>query len=65
MWTTMAWRSGSHYHYLRGAGGSFFPGILYDSEVSNNNNIEALSLVTEGERLAPGTNWAGSPVNAV
>jgi non-ribosomal peptide synthetase-like protein len=39
--------------------------ILYDSEVGNDNNIEALSLVMKGERLAPGTNWAGSPVNAV
>ncbi|MES2275336.1 MAG: Pls/PosA family non-ribosomal peptide synthetase [Bacteroidota bacterium] len=39
--------------------------ILYDSEVGNDNNIEALSLVMKGERLAPGTDWAGSPVNAV
>jgi non-ribosomal peptide synthetase-like protein len=39
--------------------------ILYDSEVGNDNNIEPLSLVMKGERLAPGTNWAGSPVNAV
>jgi non-ribosomal peptide synthetase-like protein len=39
--------------------------VLYDSEVGNDNNIEALSLVMKGERLAPGTNWAGSPVNAV
>ncbi|GAB3915149.1 Pls/PosA family non-ribosomal peptide synthetase [Mucilaginibacter boryungensis] len=39
--------------------------ILYDSEVGNDNHIEPLSLVMKGERLAPGTNWAGSPVNAV
>lgn len=39
--------------------------ILYDSEVGNDNSIEPLSLVMKGERLAPGTSWAGSPVNAV
>jgi non-ribosomal peptide synthetase-like protein len=39
--------------------------VLYDSEVGNDNNIEPLSLVMKGERLAPGTSWAGSPVSAV
>jgi non-ribosomal peptide synthetase-like protein len=39
--------------------------ILYDSEVGNDSNIEALSLVMKGERLAAGTSWAGSPVSAV
>jgi len=39
--------------------------ILYDSEVGNDNHIQPLSLVMKGERLAPGTEWAGSPVNAV
>jgi non-ribosomal peptide synthetase-like protein len=36
--------------------------ILYDSEIGDDNKIEALSLVMKGERLAPGTNWTGSPV---
>lgn len=39
--------------------------VLYDTEVGNDNHIEALALVMKGERLAPGTSWAGSPVNAV
>jgi non-ribosomal peptide synthetase-like protein len=39
--------------------------VLYDSEVGNDSKIEALSLVMKGERLAPGTDWAGSPVNAI
>jgi non-ribosomal peptide synthetase-like protein len=36
--------------------------ILYDSEIGDDNKIEALSLAMKGERLAPGTNWTGSPV---
>jgi len=36
--------------------------ILYDSEVGDDTKIEALSLVMKGERLAPGTEWTGSPV---
>jgi non-ribosomal peptide synthetase-like protein len=36
--------------------------ILYDSELGDDTNIEALSLVMKGERLAPGTDWTGSPV---
>lgn len=39
--------------------------VLYDSEVGNDNYIEPLSLVMKGERLAPATRWAGSPVSAV
>jgi non-ribosomal peptide synthetase-like protein len=36
--------------------------ILYDSEIGDDTKISALSLVMKGERLAPGTDWAGSPV---
>ena len=36
--------------------------ILYDSELGDDTNIEALSLVMKGERLAPGSDWTGSPV---
>ena len=36
--------------------------ILYDSEVGDDTRIEALSLVMKGERLAPATDWTGSPV---
>ncbi|MCR8559774.1 amino acid adenylation domain-containing protein [Mucilaginibacter sp. BJC16-A38] len=36
--------------------------ILYDSELGDDTNIEALSLVMKGERLSPGTDWTGSPV---
>jgi non-ribosomal peptide synthetase-like protein len=36
--------------------------ILYDSEIGDDTKIEALSLVMKGERLAPGTDWTGSPV---
>jgi non-ribosomal peptide synthetase-like protein len=39
--------------------------VLYDSEIGNDTKIEALSLVMKGERLAPGTDWTGSPVNAI
>jgi len=36
--------------------------VLYDSELGDDTKIEALSLVMKGERLAPGTDWIGSPV---
>jgi non-ribosomal peptide synthetase-like protein len=36
--------------------------ILYDSEIGDDTKIEALSLVMKGERLAPATDWTGSPV---
>jgi non-ribosomal peptide synthetase-like protein len=36
--------------------------ILYDSEIGDDTRIEALSLVMKGERLAPATDWTGSPV---
>jgi len=39
--------------------------ILYDSELGDDTNIEALSLVMKGERLSPGTDWTGSPVKPV
>ncbi len=36
--------------------------ILYDTEIGTDCKIDALSLVMKGERLAPGTDWTGSPV---
>jgi non-ribosomal peptide synthetase-like protein len=36
--------------------------ILYDSEIGDNINIDALSLIMKGENLQQGTNWGGSPV---
>ena len=36
--------------------------VLYDSELGDDTKIEGLSLVMKGERLAPGTDWIGSPV---
>jgi len=36
--------------------------ILYDSDIGNDTNIDALSLVMKGETLSPGTDWIGSPV---
>ncbi|WP_461453037.1 Pls/PosA family non-ribosomal peptide synthetase [Mucilaginibacter sp.] len=47
-----------------GCRSSIGPGtiILYDSEIGDDTRIEALSLVMKGERLAPGTDWTGSPV---
>lgn len=39
--------------------------ILYDSEIGDDTKLEALSLVMKGERLSPGTDWAGSPVKPV
>jgi non-ribosomal peptide synthetase-like protein len=36
--------------------------VLYDTEVGDDVDIEALSLVMKGERLPNGTVWTGSPV---
>jgi non-ribosomal peptide synthetase-like protein len=36
--------------------------VLYDTEVGEDVDVEALSLVMKGERLPPGTSWTGSPV---
>ncbi|MBW4890917.1 amino acid adenylation domain-containing protein [Mucilaginibacter sp. HMF5004] len=36
--------------------------ILYDSDIGNDTNIDALSLVMKGETLSPSTDWIGSPV---
>jgi len=36
--------------------------VLYDSEIGNDTNIDALSLVMKGENLSPGTDWVGSPI---
>ncbi|MEO6521607.1 MAG: Pls/PosA family non-ribosomal peptide synthetase [Mucilaginibacter sp.] len=36
--------------------------ILYDSDIGNDCNIDALSLVMKGETLSPETDWIGSPV---
>ena len=36
--------------------------ILYDSEIGDNVNVEALSLVMKGENLQSHTSWGGSPV---
>ncbi|GAA4467889.1 non-ribosomal peptide synthetase [Nemorincola caseinilytica] len=36
--------------------------ILYDSEIGNDVNVEALSLVMKGENLQNDSNWVGSPV---
>jgi non-ribosomal peptide synthetase-like protein len=36
--------------------------ILYDSDIGNDTNIDALSLVMKGETLSPETDWIGSPV---
>jgi non-ribosomal peptide synthetase-like protein len=36
--------------------------ILYDSDIGNDTNIDALSLVMKGETLSPSTDWTGSPV---
>lgn len=36
--------------------------ILYDSDIGNDCNIDALSLVMKGETLSPETDWVGSPV---
>ncbi|MVN22488.1 Pls/PosA family non-ribosomal peptide synthetase [Mucilaginibacter arboris] len=39
--------------------------VLYDTEIGTDCKIDALSLVMKGERLAPGTDWTGSPVQPV
>lgn len=36
--------------------------ILYDSEIGDDVNLEPLSLVMKGEKLASGTQWTGSPI---
>ena len=36
--------------------------ILYDSEIGDNVNVEALSLIMKGENLQSHSNWGGSPV---
>ncbi len=39
--------------------------ILYDSEIGDNVNIEALSLVMKGENLQSDSSWGGSPIKPV
>ncbi len=39
--------------------------ILYDSEIGNDVNIDALSLIMKGENLQSGTSWTGSPVRPI
>lgn len=36
--------------------------ILYDSEIGNDVNVDALSLVMKGENLQSDSGWVGSPV---
>ncbi len=36
--------------------------ILYDSEIGDNVNIDALSLVMKGENLQANSSWVGSPL---
>jgi non-ribosomal peptide synthetase-like protein len=36
--------------------------ILYDSEIGDNVNIDALSLIMKGENLQSNSSWGGSPV---
>ena len=36
--------------------------ILYDSEIGDNVNVDALSLVMKGENLQSNSGWGGSPV---
>ena len=36
--------------------------ILYDSEIGDNVNVDALSLVMKGENLQSDSEWGGSPV---
>ena len=35
--------------------------ILYDSQMEDGAQLDALSLLMKGERLPAGTAWAGSP----
>jgi non-ribosomal peptide synthetase-like protein len=39
--------------------------ILYDSEIGDNVNVDALSLVMKGENLQSNSNWVGSPIKPV
>ena len=39
--------------------------ILYDSEIGDDANLEALSLVMKGEKLPENTSWTGSPVKSL
>jgi len=36
--------------------------ILYDSEIGDNVNVDALSLIMKGENLQSDSSWGGSPV---
>ncbi len=38
--------------------------ILYDTEIGDDVTLEPLSLVMKGEKLASGTAWTGSPIQA-
>lgn len=38
--------------------------VLYDSEMGDGSRLDALSLLMKGERLPPGTAWAGSPASS-
>jgi non-ribosomal peptide synthetase-like protein len=39
--------------------------ILYNTRISNDVKIDALSLVMKGEVLSPKTNWIGSPIKPI
>jgi non-ribosomal peptide synthetase-like protein len=39
--------------------------ILYDSEIGDNVNVDALSLIMKGENLQSHTTWGGSPVKPI
>lgn len=39
--------------------------ILYDSEIGDNVNVDALSLVMKGENLQSDSAWGGSPIKPV
>jgi len=36
--------------------------VLYDSEIGDDVNVDALSLVMKGENLQSKSDWVGSPV---
>jgi acetyltransferase-like isoleucine patch superfamily enzyme len=38
--------------------------ILYNTEINDNVDIKALSLVMKGEKLSENSNWIGSPIIA-
>ena len=46
----------------RGASVGAMSTVLYDAELGDGAALGDLSLVMKGERLAPGTDWTGSPV---